>query len=578
MREGSSDGRMPRARPARGASSTILAFAGACLLLGCAGARTGKKEGNGAAAGNGGAAAGAGGVGGGPPSGGGATGAATDASVPDAVEADAPPDAGEVGALDAAADGDAGNSADAPDVGVTTACPAGTDLGPSVPSSSCSIAPLAIDAAAVCGAGNPCPIDGARRIVCDDSGYGPWLAASGSSGASILFDSGRAPAGSVGTVSHLFTLAADPAADRVDDVPGVTSAVSALSIESSGARAIFSGEMPGAWLVRETADRWTSEETTDLPQINLAMISDGRSIDDAHAFTAYVDLGDSFPRLGARQGACWQSRVLAPEPADSMAMDVDALGSPWVAWRPTGAPALRLAAPDGTIATPFSGTAVFDIYPGFWSPPIVLAGGLTATDATPALAAQGEAGIHVLTLDATAAMWNDHVVPGSAPAIVTTDCPPQFSSSEIGTVPCDGLRTCALHEPPGALGGFGLARTRSGRAYVAWLESQLEVAYALEGKRSDNCLYAQECECVRTVVSAAARVNLVIAHVTGTPTPPEAIRRFQLLSTDVVPVSLPFLRSMVMTARGDTLLVIATLNTTPHADLRYLEIDTTKLP
>lgn len=504
---------------------------------------------------------------------GGAAGNTTDPG--DTTDAGNTADAGASGSFetgsdsDAARDGDADGPVDADDDGVSTTCPATTDLGAATPGSACAIAPFALDPAAVCGAGNPCPVRGARRITCPGFGYGPWLVASGEAGASILFDNGAATS-EFGLENHLFTLGADPAADRLEDIPALTSAMSALSIESSGRRAIFSGERPGAWRVRESDGGWFSEEATMTPPSDLAMVQAGRSIDGTHAFTAYFNLGDTLPRLGERQGECWQSRLLANEPADSMAMDVDALNRPWVAWRPagTGQPALRLAAPDGTISTPFLGTDVGDISQGLWSPPSVLADGLTGTDPAPALAFQGDSGLHVLTFDASTARWVDQVVPGSTFSAVTSDCPPENVSPDDEVAPCNGLTTCSIHELPGALGGFGLARTARGRAYVAWLESKADSSYALApGPRG---------ECVETRTSAATRVNLVVARVTGGLTQPEAIVRFQLATSDLL-LDLPFIRSVVMTAREDTLLVVATLTGNP-VDLRYLEIDTSALP
>jgi hypothetical protein len=51
-----------------------------------------------------------------------------------------------------------------------------------------------------------------------------------------------------------------------------------------------------------------------------------------HAFVAYFNPSDKMPRLATRDGSCWQTTQLGTTTAESMAMDTDTMGRPWVAW------------------------------------------------------------------------------------------------------------------------------------------------------------------------------------------------------------------------------------------------------
>ncbi|MEO8215401.1 MAG: hypothetical protein ABI560_19530, partial [Myxococcales bacterium] len=363
-------------------------------------------------------------------------------------------------------------------------------------------------------------------------------------------------------------------------------------VDGAGTRTIFAGEMPGIWRVRETAGGWSSDEMTLVSGSDLALVSAGRAIDETHAFAAYHNLSDYTPRLVAREGSCWRSTQLSAAPVVSMGMDVDSMNRPWVAWLASsaGRAALGLAGPDGTVYAPWTGTMTGDTY-SFWDRPAVLAGGLTGQSAFPALATQRSDGLHVITPDAGTAFWTDRVLPGSSRLAYTGNCPPVMS---FGSAPaCMGLTTCTQHGA-GAFSGFGLVRTGSGRAYAGWLEFQFDATYALT-QSGITCgfaaapggpvgggtqpVVAPNCMCLQSPTSVASTITMAIARVaTNAATPVEAVRRYRLATGSRLPTGAPSALSLVMAARANTLLVVASLGAMPDAELQYFEIDSSALP
>ncbi len=514
-----------------------------------------------AAGGSGGAATGGAGSGGTGPGDVGVGGGGAGGGSGGAVDAGPPSDGG--AARDAMADLRDG-SADAP----TSVCPMAVTQGAAKSSSTCSVSPFTFDAAAVCGDVAGCPITTAYSLHCSDSsGYGPWLVPSGTTGASVLLATG-------GFTSHLFTIGAGGAA-RVDDVPGLTKAIESLVVERDGTRTIFTGEMPGLWRARETAAGWLTDEATLVAAGDQALVSEGRSIDETHAFAAYFNLADYLPQLATRDGSCWQTTRLGTTAAVSMAMDVDAMDRPWVAWlgSASGLPALTLVGPDGSSYTPWTGKAGNDF--SFWDRPIVLAGGLGGSGAFPALGVQQVDGLHVLTPDADTAVWTDRVVPGSQRVAYAGDCPP---SSPVTTGPaCQGLTTCTQHGV-GAPSGFGLVRTAGGRAYAGWLEIDSTTTYALTQSPPVCGSGVTPCMCQSSPTSVTRTLTLAVARVTNAATPDQAIRRFPIDSGAVVNGSVPTFFSLVMAARGDSFLAVAKLSMSPETQLLYLELDSSRLP
>jgi hypothetical protein len=493
---------------------------------------------------------------------------------------------------DAAADGAGGRDGGASDVRdgavsdapVTLSCPAAVPEGAASPSGVCTISSASAEVASACGTAAGCPITAAWSLRCQSSGYGPWVVPTGTSAATVMFATGG---------THLFTIGPG-STTRVDQLPLATQAIESLAVDRAGTRTVFAGELPGVWRLRETATGWSSDiATVQQGENDLALVSEGRAIDETHAFAAYFDLDDYLPRLVTRDGACWRVTQLGTAPVTSMAMDVDAMNRPWVAWLSNagGPVALSLAAPDGSVSTPYRST-VNDAL-SFWDRPVVLAGGLGGQGAFPALATQRLDGLHVVTADASGAVWTDRIVPGSARFSVTPNCPPP-PVVVVGGVPCQGMSSCMQHGE-GVLPGFGLARTSAGRTYVSWLEVVSDTTFTLttpspgcvgvaaapgDGDGDDPVLpRVAPCMCFATASASTRTLTLAIARVTDTGAPAEAIRHFPLLGgSNQVSSVLPQLFSTVMAARGNTLLVTATVQMAPQADLRYFEIDSAGLP
>jgi len=459
-------------------------------------------------------------------------------------------------------------------------CPATPTANGAPTASTCSGGALAVNPVAFCGSNataNSCPVRAQYALHCAGAGYGPWVAPRGANGASVMFVTNT---GSF--VTRMFSV--DPGAVTTVDLPGLTAATETLVVDRAGQRVIFGGEMPGVWRMTEAATGWVRDPASSGPTNDLAMLSDGRAIDDTHAFAAYFQLGDSLPRLLTRDGACWHQSRLAPTPVASMAMDVDAMNQPWVAWltTATGAVSLGLAGPDGTVSNPWTATLSGD-YPSYWDRPAVLAGGLAGTGTNPALATQRVDGLHVITQSPTGGVWIDHLV-GGARATQTTDCPAPITVPQ-GMPPCQGVTSCTRHAA-GALAGYGMARTASGKAYASWIEIDTTTTYTLSPSGAPSCPGAPimtgaptqpACICSATPTAAVGTATLAVAHVTEPGgTPQGTITRFPLdVSGALAQSSIP---GIALAARGNTLLVVASVGTGSDTELRLLEIDSAGVP
>jgi len=487
---------------------------------------------------------------------------------------------GSGGAMGSGGSRDGGQGSDASDGGIETSdsgssdtatpplCSSPTDRGAATASTHCGMSPLAVDAATICAGATTCPITKAYALHCQSFGYGPWLVPTGPDGASVLY-------GTSGTGTQMFTIGPGTSA-RVDDLPTLSTVIHSLSVDHSGTRTIFTGELPAVGRFRETATCWSSELASTVVGNDLALVSAGRAVDETHAFIAYHDLGDNLPRLATRDGTCWRSTLLARTPMVSMTMDTDAMDRPWVAWIRglTGETGLFLAGPDGAIYAPWK-TNMNQVL-SFWDRPLVLAGGLDGTSAFPALATQRSDGLHVITPDLGTAVWTDRIVPGSNPVVYSGNCPPQGGAST--GPPCQGLTTCAEHGV-GALSGYGLVRTDSGRAYAAWLEVESDTNYNLT-TITQFCTPGGPmlCTCSASPTSTTRTLTMVVARVSNAATPSQAVRRFHLDAAATPTYSLPSDLALVLAARGNTLLAVATLTVMPESQMRYFEIDSSQLP
>jgi hypothetical protein len=176
-------------------------------------------------------------------------------------------------------------------------------------------------------------------------------------------------------------------------------------------------------------------------------------------------------------------------------------------------------------------------------------------------------GLHIAT-PKTPVGWSDRLVPMAfGPAEVANGCPADGEK----LLNCGAL-TCEVHYA-GTWPSLGFVRTASGSAFVAWLEGEATQSIVLD--RDPSCgSGAHGCTCTAGApFGPKGSSKLAVARVPADPAAPLVIRRFTFPNGGEG-------RVMSMAVRGDTLLVAANVNDdgAPGVDVRYLEIDATKLP
>ena len=309
--------------------------------------------------------------------------------------------------------------------------------------------------------------------------------------------------------------------------------------------------------MRDTPSGWRRESAVEVDPSTLAMVSDARVLDANRAFLAYYDLADSgVPRLAIRDGGCWRTSVLPGQSYNELSLDLDA-------WNYSGT-TVQMAGPDGTLYTPWNASTSLGLM-GSQSQAIVLGGGVTAAStAYPSLVIQRTDGVHVLVGDAALPRWTDLLVAGSASSDATNAC---LDSKAVPSGGCDAIASCTS-VTKGTIPGFGAARTASGRAYVAWVTTDGETTYSYQGP--DYVCSGGLHQCCKAAPTSSSGVSSVV--LTRADTGAEALRLAletgrPLLSTNVA-----------LAARGDTLLVVASHDNASGIEMRYQEVDTTRLP
>ena len=516
------------------------------------------------------------------PRAGGTGGSGSGGNNADAPAIDRPSDTtgGSGGAPDVGRDVVVEVAADAPTASDAALCPSESDNGATSPSGpACAATPMTVNAASLCAGAATCPVGAVHALTCTGGGYGPWVVPTGPGG-SVMFvtNTGR-------FVTRLFTMVPGATAE-VNDVPGLTSATNALAADGDGNPTIFGGEMPGAWRVRKTPQGWGREHAVEVGS-GLAMVTDGVAVDANQAFIAYYNLDDGAPRLAIRDGACWRSTLLSGAHTAFMSLDLDSMNRPWTAWFTSvanGGVAVDLAGPDGPHRVWTSPSAAAG---GLMlrDRPVVLARGLTGVAAYPALAIQRPDAVHVLVPEGApgaAPTWTDRVVPSSALVAPVSDCPVQAAPFLNG---CGG-RTSCQSSIKGVIGGFGAARTTAGRTYAAWLASDGASTYSLSPPITSGPLCAgidqisdggshpmvpPTCMCAATVTASHGTATIVLSRI-DTAVPTEALHVNFDTGGELRAGTL------ALAARGNTLLIVASVGRGTNTELRYLEVDTTSLP
>jgi hypothetical protein len=198
----------------------------------------------------------------------------------------------------------------------------------------------------------------------------------------------------------------------------------------------------------------------------------------------------------------------------------------------------------------------------------ILPGGPDGAAPLPVVLASSSAGIQVLRSTDTGS-WISELLPESASDVATAgDCPSEVGSASADE-PCAGMTTCTQHLS-GVATGFDSARTQSGATFVAWVAYSSEATYELWNDHRGGELPLSYC--TRAETSGTGTAELVLARLTDSE---PVLTRFRFdLSSGVTDLN----RELAMAARGDTLIVTATLDGDLATTLTSLEIDSTLLP
>ncbi len=334
--------------------------------------------------------------------------------------------------------------------------------------------------------------------------------------------------------------------------------------------------------VRETEGGWMGATVAaTMGAAPASVLSGVVMVDDGLGYLIYLDGAREIPHLVTWDGSCWTDERLVAEPRNllrsgrvSAVVQVDNDQRPWVAWQApeTDFRSLYLRGPDGDTqsltASPLDGDERYD------DPCLrLLARGLEGTSESAAIAVRYRDGIHLLTQTDNAISgepasgWLERVLADSARGGVTGDCP--TADEQYEPDPCSGLTSCT-EQLSDASHGFGLARTESGRTFAAWVVYSSQGSYALEEWIPEGEMFISYCR--RTETAGLATADLVVARLTEAE---PVLTRFHFDASSAVRVAdYP----VNMAARGETLLVAATLSGDAARRLTYLEIDSRLLP
>ena len=474
--------------------------------------------------------------------------------------------------------GGAAGAGGAGTAGTSAVCPVGQKVGAPTLSTDCQIAVRSIDPASTCGS-TDCAITRALDLTCTAPSAAPWISAT-ADGAVVLVRTSYSDINTAGdALARLMTVEA--ADTRVEDVPALAGSLAALPAYSilrsafpttpSEAKWLFSGETPGITAVRGTAAGWTRATVvplTNSPSGDGPILTDVRMVDDGLGYLTYNMRGYSEPHLVTWDGSCWTDQLLGEPYVEAIVVDTDAEKRPWVAWISTEYPSrvesLYLRSPSGDTQNLLANLTADA--PG--APLRLLPGGLDATAAVPAVAAKFSDGIRVLS-NSTDSGWQSLVLPESATAVASAgDCPSVQPSYDYGNH-CAGMTICT-EQFSGVGSGFGLARTQSGVAFVAWVTYSSQGTYAL--KEAADGGEMPQWYCSWTETSGTGTADLVVARLTE---PEPTLTHFRFVMGGAVRY---LTNDVAMVARGDTLVVAAYLSGDAVPTLTYLEIDSTQLP
>ena len=448
---------------------------------------------------------------------------------------------------------------DAPVVPDGGACLATSPVASPVASTRCAATAATIDPASLCSGAASCPVTAYDRLTASGESDYPTIAPVGTDGASVMLQF-MSPGG---LFSCLYTMSAG-APPHAQEFAALTPMPLVTSV--GGARSIiaYDGQLG---ILQETGSGWDLGVVADVSQSSYYLATLGRPNGDL--FVSYLDTQGHNGGLVHLHDGCAGAATLPGPTTLFYGIDVDPTGGAWVAGTYTDpntfVTSIELVGPDGTAFQPTPTVQ------GIETPqqPIVLAGDVAGAVHFPTLVTYDYYGVHLIEATGSSPVWSDRVIPGSPVANFTGACPPEQQQTPAGG--CGSIPTTCSLGLDGPVGGYGAARTASGKTFVAWAE--------VKGGLSNlavTCTSAAQgalCECSTTGISSQGSGALVITRV-DTATPREVLRLSYPTNIEIAGYQL------AMTARGDTLLLAANqgLPTGGGAsDLLYFEIDTTGL-
>jgi hypothetical protein len=468
--------------------------------------------------------------------------------------------------------------------GTSGVCPVEQAVEAPIPSTDCQVVVRQIDPVLTCGS-TDCAISKALDLTCTFMPDATQIVAT-ADGAVVMVRT-RVIGGNGEYLARLMTVGA--ADSWLRDVPALADpnpgysydasiADSVLATSASGAKWLFAGDAPGINAVRETDLGWT--RATVVSPVALGeekpYLTDARIVDDKLGYLTYCRQEGSATRahLVTWDGSCWTDETIAATQTESMVVNTDEQGRPWIAWISGGA-ALYLRSPSGDTQDLLANDTGNVLAPGverhfhYVLPLHLLPGGIDGTAAFPAAAARFQDGIRLLSKDPTTdAGWLSLLLPDSAPDVTaTSDCPWGNAPVDVNNR-CFGLDTCT-GQLRGTSFGFDLVRTQSGATFVAWVEYSSDGTYSLTEDHRGGEMPAYFCYPSET--SGQGTADLVLARITESE---PILTHFRF---DLGGAISSLSRDIAMAARGDTLLVAAYLSGDNIPSLTYLEIDSTRL-
>jgi hypothetical protein len=438
-------------------------------------------------------------------------------------------------------------------------------------SKNCVVSARNVDPVFTCGQAD-CAVRKALDLTCDTLPHSGSLSAT-AHGSALFSITNNSKDNS--SAAHLMTVTEN--GSRVDDVSELNNGAiswfsvleTAMSSSSSGRCWVFAREGTSLIAAHETDTRWVRSSISLKP--NSGAYLSARMVDDNLGYLTYgIDADGYAPHLVTWDGSCWTDLALADRgtPASTV-VAVDDNKQPWVAWT-SGNDSLYLRSPNGDTQDLLSNLTGDAHAPTTVGTPRLLPGGVDGSSAFPLVAASTSDGIRLFSRKATDPGWRFAGLPEpGTTGTIGQGCPMGPTSDDCNQDPCLGVTTCnAQVNAPGS--GFDLVRTQSGRTFAARIVYSSQGTYALE--KVWRGLEFPTCYCGWTETSGTGTADLILMHVT------EAEPILSHFRFDMGGATSDTSRDLIMTARGDTLVVAAQLGGSRVPTLTYVEIDSSRLP